>query len=113
MGGNKLFRISNQILIFSLQLPQIGHFIHLCANILNIGDVSQYEVERMLLLPQCSETLDLLITALLSNSLVRAKLDRTPSMPYSIWVPQVRTRVNAWYRAYHREFNNAQKVIKN
>ncbi|KAL0266864.1 UNVERIFIED_CONTAM: hypothetical protein PYX00_009300 [Menopon gallinae] len=94
------------------ELPAIGHFIHLCTDILNIGEVAQYEVERMLLMPQCSDTLDLIMTALLSNSLVRAKLDRTPSMPYSIWSPLVTTRVISWYRAWHREGRNEQKVFE-
>ncbi|KAK6641993.1 hypothetical protein RUM44_013716 [Polyplax serrata] len=94
------------------ELPAIGHFIHLCADILNIGEVAQFEVERMLLMPQCSDTLDLIMTALLTNSLMRAKLDRTPSMPYSIWGPLVRTRVLSWYRTWHKEGRNEQKLFE-
>ncbi|KAF2343447.1 hypothetical protein FHG87_025797, partial [Trinorchestia longiramus] len=34
------------------ELPAIGHFIYLTLNCLNISEVSQYELERILLLPQ-------------------------------------------------------------
>lgn len=47
------------------QLPQVAQFIHLSLRALNILEVPLYELERILLVPQSSDTLAMLMTSLL------------------------------------------------
>ena len=61
----------------SFQLPLLGQFILMIREHLNIGEISQYEFERMFLIPQASTSLAYLMTSLLWWS--------SPSS--SLWAP--------------------------
>jgi hypothetical protein len=50
---------------FSSQLPVIGHFVALSLEQLNIKSISMYELERIILMPQESKSLAVLMTSLL------------------------------------------------
>ena len=49
------------------QFPQMTTFLHLSLRALNILEVPLYEMERMLLVPQSSETLAVLMTSLVRS----------------------------------------------
>lgn len=98
-------------LMFSIfQLPQIGHFIFLTLKTLNIYEVPQYELERMLLMPRASRTLAMLLTSLLSSPQQRQKLSEKPYMPYKVWARKLAHKTLLWYRCYYRENQDSQKV---
>lgn len=64
-------RISDWYLFLSLslslstQLPVIGHFVALLLEQLNISNISMFELERIILMPQASKSLAALMTTLL------------------------------------------------
>lgn len=93
------------------ELPQIGHFIFLTLKTLNIYEVPQYELERMLLMPRASRTLAMLLTSLLSSPQQRQKLSEKPYMPYKVWARKLAHKTLLWYRCYYRENRDAQKVF--
>ncbi|KAK7066542.1 hypothetical protein SK128_019295, partial [Halocaridina rubra] len=93
------------------ELPQIGHFIFLTLKTLNIYEVPQYELERMLLMPQASRTLAMLLTSLLSSPQQRQKLSEKPYMPYKVWARKLAHKTLLWYRCYSRENQDPQKVF--
>lgn len=93
------------------ELPQIGHFIFLTLKTLNIYEVPQYELERMLLMPQASRTLAMLLTSLLSSPQQRQKLSEKPYMPYKVWARKLAHKTLLWYRCYFRENQDSQKVF--
>lgn len=110
---HKLKIISFQLLfnaVINFQLPQIGHFIFLTLKTLNIYEVPQYELERMLLMPRASRTLAMLLTSLLSSPQQRQKLSEKPYMPYKVWARKLAHKTLLWYRCYYRENRDAQKV---
>ncbi|KAG7177152.1 hypothetical protein Hamer_G000396, partial [Homarus americanus] len=93
------------------ELPQIGHFIVLTLKTLNIYEVPQYELERMLLMPRASRTLAMLLTSLLSSPQQRQKLNEKPYMPYKVWARKLAHKTLLWYRCYYRENRDPQKVF--
>ncbi|KAK3855736.1 hypothetical protein Pcinc_037881 [Petrolisthes cinctipes] len=93
------------------ELPQIGHFIFLTLKTLNIYEVPQYELERTLLMPRASRTLAMLLTSLLSSPQQRLKLSEKPYMPYKVWARKLAHKTLLWYRCYHRESRNSQRVF--
>ncbi|XP_043241574.1 uncharacterized protein KIAA2026-like [Amphibalanus amphitrite] len=94
------------------EFPQMATFIHLSLRALNILEVPLYEMERMLLLPQSSETLAVMMTSLVSPPLVRAKLDTMPPMPYHVWTAKLAARATIWYRAFVRERGCTQRLLE-
>ena len=60
--------------LFYFQLPQIGLFLFLANNALNLGEVMQYELERGLAMPRESTTLQRVMTSLLSTPYQRTRL---------------------------------------
>lgn len=85
------------------EIPQIGHFLHLARGALHIGEIAQYELEHMFLMPEASALLATLMTSLLSSPNQRVKLAESPPTPYSVWAPRVSSRVAEWYRNFNRE----------
>ncbi|XP_043199109.1 uncharacterized protein LOC122368870 [Amphibalanus amphitrite] len=93
------------------ELPQMAQFIHLSLRALNIFEVPLYELERMLLVPQSSETLAMLMTSLVSGPLIRTKLSEMPPMPYTMWTEKLAARVQLWYRAYVKEAGQTDRLL--
>ena len=91
------------------EIPQIGHFLHLAQKALHIGEIAQFELEHMFLMPRASVLLATLMTSLLSSPNQRVKLADSPPTPYAIWAARVNSRVAEWYRTYNREGRNAVK----
>lgn len=114
--GLTLMRVKNSSFLethispLCFQLPQIGHFIYLTLKTLNIYEVPQYELERMLLMPRASRTLAMLLTSLLSSPQQRQKLNEKPYMPYKVWARKLAHKTLLWYRCFSRENQNSQKV---
>jgi hypothetical protein len=91
------------------EIPQIGHFLHLARTALNVGEIAQYELEHMFLMPEASLLLATLVTSLLSSPNQRIKLAESPPTPYAIWSARIGSRVVEWYRTYNREGRNVIK----
>lgn len=85
------------------EIPQIGHFLHLARGALHIGEIAQYELEHMFLMPEASALLATLMTSLLSSPNQRVKLAESPPTPYAVWSVRIGSRVAEWYRTYNRE----------
>ncbi|KAI9561827.1 hypothetical protein GHT06_012788 [Daphnia sinensis] len=85
------------------EIPQIGHFLHLARGALHIGEIAQYELEHMFLMPEASALLATLMTSLLSSPNQRVKLAESPPTPYAVWSAKVNSRVAEWYRNYNKE----------
>merc|ERR1712071_4553 len=92
------------------EIPQIGHFLHLARQALHIGEIAQYELEHMFLMPEASVLLATLMTSLLSSPNQRVKLAESPTTPYAVWSLKIQNRVAEWYRTYNREARNLVKV---
>ncbi|XP_076341519.1 putative bromodomain-containing protein 10 [Tachypleus tridentatus] len=94
------------------ELPQIGHFLYLTQRILNIPDITQYELERAFLIPQASSLMCVIMTTLLSNPQDRAKLDQKSKMPYKVWHERLKIRINTFYKVFCRKNKNPLKVFE-
>ena len=94
------------------EIPQIGHFLHLSRKALHIGEIAQYELEHMFLMPQASTLLATLMTSLLSSPAQRMKLAEAPAVPYDTWSAKLNARVADWYRSYNRESKNSLKTFE-
>ncbi|XP_020666037.3 putative bromodomain-containing protein 10 isoform X1 [Pogona vitticeps] len=81
------------------EIPAIGHFLCLAQNILNLPEIVFYELERCLLMPQCSAFLSKIMTSLLSPPHRRSTLHRRPTLPYKTWEAALRQKVQQWYTA--------------
>uniref|UniRef100_A0A8C5LUE1 Bromodomain containing 10 n=1 Tax=Leptobrachium leishanense TaxID=445787 RepID=A0A8C5LUE1_9ANUR len=79
------------------EIPAIGHFLCLAQQILNLPEIVFYELERCLLMPQCSVFLSKIMTSLLSPPHRRSSLHRRPSLPYRAWEAALRQKVQLWY----------------
>ncbi|XP_030049648.1 putative bromodomain-containing protein 10 [Microcaecilia unicolor] len=79
------------------EIPAIGHFLCLAQQILNLPEIVFYELERCLLMPQCSAFLSKIMTSLLSPPHRRPGLHRKPTLPYGIWEAALRQKVQQWY----------------
>lgn len=91
------------------EIPQLGHFLHLARGALHIGEIAQYELEHMFLMPEASALLATLMASLLSSPNQRVKLAESPPTPYSVWSARLNNRVAEWYRTYNRE---ARQFVK-
>ncbi|KAI5700630.1 hypothetical protein M8J75_001385 [Diaphorina citri] len=94
------------------ELADIGHFLCLVHKLLRVPQPTQLEVERMFLLPQSSTALASLMTALLVRPTARAKLERGPPMPYSVWKTRLSVKVTEWYRVYHAKGRDEMEVFE-
>lgn len=81
------------------EIPAIGHFLCLAQHILNLPEIVFYELERCLLMPQCSAFLSKIMTSLLSPPHRRSTLHRRPTLPYRTWEAALRQKVQQWYTA--------------
>ncbi|XP_053153195.1 uncharacterized protein KIAA2026 homolog isoform X2 [Hemicordylus capensis] len=81
------------------EIPAIGHFLCLAQHILNLPEIIFYELERCLLMPQCSAFLSKIMTSLLCPSHRRSTLHRRPTLPYRTWEAALRQKVQQWYTA--------------
>ncbi|XP_074935710.1 putative bromodomain-containing protein 10 isoform X2 [Phalacrocorax aristotelis] len=79
------------------EIPAIGHFLCLAQQILNLPEIVFYELERCLLMPQCSIFLSKIMTSLLSPPHRRSTLHRRPTLPYRAWEVALRQKVQHWY----------------
>ena len=70
----------------------------------------QFELERMLLMPQASKTLSMLLTSLLLSPQQRLKINEQPYMPYRVWARKLAHKTMLWYRCFQREGRDTQKV---
>ncbi|XP_014286877.1 uncharacterized protein [Halyomorpha halys] len=83
------------------QLVEIGTFLKLTWEAFNVEEITQYEIERMLLMPKESITLANLMTSMLSPQIHRAQLDVKPVMPYEIWTSRLKKRIDSWYNIFY------------
>ncbi|XP_044302131.1 uncharacterized protein KIAA2026 homolog isoform X3 [Varanus komodoensis] len=81
------------------EIPAIGHFLCLAQHILNLPEIVFYELERCLLVPQCSAFLSKIMTSLLSPPHRRSTLHRRPTLPYRTWEAALKQKVQQWYTA--------------
>nr|XP_034996887.1 uncharacterized protein KIAA2026 homolog isoform X2 [Zootoca vivipara] len=81
------------------EIPAIGHFLCLAQHILNLPEIVFYELERCLLMPQCSAFLSKIMTSLLSPPHRRSTLHRRPTLPYRTWEAALKQKVQQWYTA--------------
>ncbi|CAI5796572.1 XP_028567399.1uncharacterized protein KIAA2026 homolog isoform X1 [Podarcis lilfordi] len=81
------------------EIPAIGHFLCLAQHILNLPEIVFYELERCLLMPQCSAFLSKIMTSLLSPPHRRSALHRRPTLPYRTWEAALKQKVQQWYTA--------------
>ncbi|CAH1391776.1 unnamed protein product [Nezara viridula] len=82
-------------------LVEIGTFLKLTWEAFNVEEITQYEIERMLLMPKESITLANLMTSMLSPQIHRTQLDVKPVMPYEIWTSRLKKRLDSWYNLFH------------
>lgn len=82
------------------EIPQIGLFLFLCQEPLNIGEVMHFELERCFMMSRESSTMQLIMTSLLSTPFQRLKLDRKKLMPYRVWEQKLRVKLQSWYKVY-------------
>lgn len=85
-------------MMHSWELPQIGLFLYLLREPLNMGEIPQFELERCLAMSQQSPTLHLIMTSLLSTPFQRLKIDRKKVMPYSVWTFKLTKKLDVWYK---------------
>ncbi|KDR14894.1 hypothetical protein L798_11113 [Zootermopsis nevadensis] len=94
------------------ELPVIGHFVALLLEQLNISNISMFELERIILMPQASKSLAALMTTLLSTPQFRMKLHTKPPMPYKIWTRKLEFKVSSWYKIYVKSDKNPDIVFE-
>uniref|UniRef100_T1JLD2 Bromo domain-containing protein n=1 Tax=Strigamia maritima TaxID=126957 RepID=T1JLD2_STRMM len=95
----------------SWELPQIGHFLYLCQQILNTPEVPQYELERVLLMPQEAGLLARIMTSLLSSPNQRIHLDKKRPMTYQVWTEKLKNKVQGFYKCYLSKNRNVEAVF--
>ncbi|KAI4502715.1 hypothetical protein M0802_001759 [Mischocyttarus mexicanus] len=93
------------------EIPQIYQFLHLTKDILNIPNITIYEMERMLLIPKASKQLANIMTCLLSYS-NRPKMNKVPPMPYEFWTNILMHKLNNWYKHYQSKHMDIIKVLE-
>ncbi|XP_013420345.1 uncharacterized protein KIAA2026 [Lingula anatina] len=82
----------------SWEIPQIGLFLFLCQEVLNIGEIMQYELERSFAMAKESTVMQTVMTSLLSTPYQRTRLDKKPLMPYKVWEEKLRVKLRQWYK---------------
>ncbi|CAH1404243.1 unnamed protein product [Nezara viridula] len=98
--------------IFMGELAEIGHFLSLSREVLCLKEISQYEVERMLLFPKESASLANVMTALLCPSAMRGNLYFKPVMVYEVWSKILARKVDTWYNHYYKNSNKTQLFVR-
>ncbi|KAK9501588.1 hypothetical protein O3M35_012286 [Rhynocoris fuscipes] len=94
------------------ELADIGFFIKLTHQVLCVKPVTQYEIERMLLIPRESTTLATLMTAFLCPTAMRGSLYLKPLMSYEVWTAILAKKLDSWYNAYVKFQNKVQIFLK-
>ncbi|XP_073970173.1 uncharacterized protein isoform X2 [Rhodnius prolixus] len=94
------------------ELADIGYFIKLTHQVLCVKQVTQYEIERMLLMPKESTTLATLMTAFLCPTAMRGSLYLKPLMTYEVWAAILSRKLDSWYNAYLKLRNKIQIFLK-
>ncbi|RZF32427.1 hypothetical protein LSTR_LSTR001891 [Laodelphax striatellus] len=94
------------------ELPLIGQFLYLSLSLHSDGQISQYEVERMLLIPQASTVLARVMTSMLVTPFSRARLEEGPPMPYEFWTNKLKKKLALWYRTYRGTGDLTVKVFE-
>ncbi|XP_014252852.1 uncharacterized protein LOC106668520 [Cimex lectularius] len=102
---------SKQISLMS-ELAEIGHFLRLSQDILCLKDITQYEIERMLLMPRESTTLASIMTCFLCPTAMRGSLYFKPIMIYDVWQSLLNRKLEGWYNAYAKINNKLQLFLK-
>ncbi|XP_069132417.1 uncharacterized bromodomain-containing protein 10-like [Argopecten irradians] len=92
------------------ELPQIGHFLFLCQDALNIGEIPQFELERCFYMPRESAVMQKVMTALLSTPFQRMRIDKKTLMPYSIWDEKLRVKLRQWYKIFADGHEDIQRA---
>ncbi|XP_012266127.2 uncharacterized protein LOC105691897 isoform X1 [Athalia rosae] len=95
------------------EIPQIYQFLHLTKDALNIGPLSIYEMERMLLMPRASKQLSHIMTCLLSPLVCKSKLRKMPPMPYEFWTNILMHKIKSWFKVYHVKHGDSVKILEN
>ncbi|KAI4479552.1 hypothetical protein M0804_010949 [Polistes exclamans] len=93
------------------EIPQIYQFLHLTKDILNVPNITIYEMERMLLIPKASKQLANIMTCLLSYS-NRSKMNKVPPMPYEFWTNILMHKLNNWFKCYQLKHMDVIKVLE-
>ncbi|XP_063229611.1 uncharacterized protein LOC134534880 [Bacillus rossius redtenbacheri] len=94
------------------ELPLIGQFVYLALDALNVDEISMYEVERMLLMPQASHALARLVTSLLISPKLRQAMLHLPPMSYHMWSRRLALRVSSWYRTHAKNNCNTLRTFE-
>ncbi|XP_022086943.1 uncharacterized protein LOC110977272 isoform X2 [Acanthaster planci] len=79
------------------EIPAIGHFLCLCQSVLELDEISFFELERSFAIPMESTMLRRIFTSLLSTPYQRTRLGKKPPMPYKVWEARLREWVRGWY----------------
>ncbi|KAL2730838.1 MATH and LRR domain-containing protein PFE0570w-like isoform X4 [Vespula squamosa] len=94
------------------EIPQIYQFLHFTKDILNIPQITIYEMERMLVIPRASKQLANIMTCLLSCPIIKAKLHKIPPMPYEFWTNILMHKINNWFKLYYGKHKDVIKVLE-
>ncbi|XP_043683050.1 putative uncharacterized protein DDB_G0282133 isoform X1 [Vespula pensylvanica] len=94
------------------EIPQIYQFLHFTKDILNIPQITIYEMERMLVIPRASKQLANIMTCLLSCPITKAKLHKIPPMPYEFWTNILMHKINNWFKLYYGKHKDVIKVLE-
>ncbi|ESO97839.1 hypothetical protein LOTGIDRAFT_152942 [Lottia gigantea] len=92
------------------ELPQIGHFLFLCQDPLNVGEIAQFELERGFAMPRQSSCIQAVMSTLLSTPHQRTKLGNTGVMPYAAWHNLLHGRLTQWYKCLSDNGGDAYKT---
>ncbi|KAF6208830.1 hypothetical protein GE061_014571 [Apolygus lucorum] len=94
------------------ELAEVGQFLVMAQDILCLKPISQFEIERMLLIPRESSTLATIMTSFLCPTVMRAALYFKPIMIYDVWASLLQKKLDTWYNAYAKYNNRMQVFLK-
>ncbi|XP_070200432.1 streptococcal hemagglutinin-like [Littorina saxatilis] len=101
------------IIRHSWELPQVGMFLHLCRDVLNLEEVPYFELERCLAMPRQSSRLQKIMTSILSTPFQRQRLDKMNMMPYKVWTEKLGKKLDVWFKTLTDcQGNTAQAAFK-
>lgn len=93
------------------EIPQIFHFFHLTKEVLNLPNLTMYEMERMLVIPRASRQLAKIMTRLLSCPTMKLK-PKLPPMPYEFWSNILMHKLKHWFKLYNRKHKDVVKILE-
>uniref|UniRef100_A0A0A9WCA8 Bromo domain-containing protein n=1 Tax=Lygus hesperus TaxID=30085 RepID=A0A0A9WCA8_LYGHE len=94
------------------ELAEVGQFLVMAQEILCLKPISQFEIERMLLISRESSTLATIMTSFLCPTVMRAALYFKPIMIYDVWASLLQKKLDTWYNAYAKYKNRMQVFLK-